>query len=82
LSKEDTATIESLLKNSRTLLSTGNPQEALERVIDVIRLTQGDDTILKVLDVAKNNTNSIQRVLTPSSPTSTNNRNNIIYKMP
>jgi hypothetical protein len=47
--------VASLLQKSRSLIAEGKPNQALENVIEAIRMTQGEGAIMKILDVAKQN---------------------------
>ena len=45
--------VRQLLDKSRQKISSGKPTEALESVIEAIRLTRGEESIIQVLDEAK-----------------------------
>ena len=53
LSPEAGGLVASLLQASRENISAGEPSKALEHVIQAIRLTHGEEAILKLIDAAK-----------------------------
>ena len=77
LSKEDEEEVYSLLQSSREKLSNGLPQAALESVIEAIRMSSGEDAILKLLDMAKE---KARKELESGQPPSQQSRPNIMTK--
>lgn len=53
LTAEAGGLVASLLQASRDNISAGEPSKALEHVIQAIRLTHGEEAILKLIDAAK-----------------------------